>query len=158
MISRLRTWHGGLTPRERLLVDIAGVLTALVVLVYGIVLPVGRAFDAAALRLDTALVRSGRLMAQIDALKRPAAGSTAAAGPVDQRIAASAEAAGLVLQSNQARGADSAEIALPAARGPAVLAWIDGLAAQGIAVDTLTVTPGADGSVSVNAVLRRAGR
>ena len=69
----------------------------------------------------------------------------------------SAEAAGLVLQSSQPRGSDVVAIAIATARGPATLAWLDALAAQGIGVESLTVTPAADGTVSVNATLRRAG-
>ena len=67
----------------------------------------------------------------------------------------SADSAGFVLQSNQAQGAEAATIAVPTARPAAALAWLDSLAAQGIVLDTLTMTPAADGSVSVNASLRR---
>jgi general secretion pathway protein M len=47
MIARVQAWYTGLTTRERTLVTIAGALAGLIVLIYGIVLPVGRAFDAA---------------------------------------------------------------------------------------------------------------
>jgi general secretion pathway protein M len=38
-----------------------------------------------------------------------------------------------------------------------VFAWLDALAGTGVIVDTLTVTPAPDGSVAVNATLRRSG-
>lgn len=157
MIARVTTWYAGLTGRERVLVTVAGALAAVVVLVYGIVVPVGSAWDEAAQRHAASVERAGRVLAGLDALKRPAPKSAAGAGPVDQQVAASAEAAGLVIQSSQPRGFDVVAIAIATARGPATLAWLDALAAQGIGVESLTVTPAADGTVSVNATLRRAG-
>jgi general secretion pathway protein M len=157
MIARLTTWYAGLTARERVLVTVAGALAALIMLVYGIVMPLGSAWDDAAQRHASTVERAGRVLAGLDALKRPAPKSAAGGGPFDQQVAASAEAAGLVLQSSQPRGSDVVAIAIATARGPATLAWLDALAAQGIGVESLTVSPAADGTVSVNATLRRAG-
>jgi general secretion pathway protein M len=157
MIVRVRNWYTALTRREQVMVGSAGAIAALVVVVYGIVLPLGTALDDAALRHSAAVERSGRLLAQVEALKVPAPKAAAAAGPVDQQVAASAEAAGFVLQSNQPRGADVTVIVVPTARASAALGWLDSLAAQGVVVDTLTMTPAADGSVSVKATLRRPG-
>ncbi|WP_338466763.1 type II secretion system protein GspM [Novosphingobium sp. ZN18A2] len=157
MIARLSAWYLGLTLRERVLVSVAGALAALVLLVYGIVMPVGRALDAAALRHRDAVMRSARLMAMLDRLDAPARGRVAASGPVDQLVAASAQEAGFVLQSNQAQGADTTIVSIPGARASDVLGWLDRLSAQGLSIEALTVTPAADGTVSVNATLRRAG-
>lgn len=157
MILRLQSWYTGLTGRERLLVTVAGALAALIVLIYGIVMPVGTALDDAANRHAAAIERSGRLLAQVEALKAPPPQAATGAGPVDQQVAASAEAAGFVIQSNQPRGSDSTVIVVPTARASAALAWLDSLAGQGVVVDTLTITPAADGSVAVNATLRRGG-
>ena len=60
-----------------------------------------------------------------------------------------------MLQSNQPRGNDATLVVVPTARPPAALAWLDGLAAQGIVLEGLTMTPAPDGSVAVNATLRR---
>ena len=158
MIGSVRTWFVGLTERERMLVVIAGGLAAAIILVFGIVLPLGRAHDAAHVRHRAAVEASSRLLAQLAALEAPATSRPTLAGPVSQVIAASADSAGFVLQSNQAQGAEAATIAVPTARPSAALAWLDSLAAQGIVLDTLTMTPAADGSVSVNASLRRAAR
>lgn len=157
MIVRLNTWYTGLTERERLLVTVAGAFAGLIVLIYAIIMPVGTALNDASLRHSAAIERSGRLLAQVEALKAPAPQAAAGAGPVDRQVAASAEAAGFILQSNQPRGADSTLIVVPTARASAALAWLDSLAAQGVVVDTLTITPAPDGSVAVNATLRRGG-
>ena len=155
MIATVQGWLVGLTPRERTLVAVAGGLAAAIVLVFGIVLPLGRAHDAAHIRHRAAIEASSRLLAQMAALEAPATTRATLAGPVSQIIATSADSAGFVLQSNQAQGADAATIAVPTARPSAALAWLDSLAAQGIVLQNLTMTPAADGSVSVNASLRR---
>lgn len=156
MISTVQTWYAGLTARERTLVAIAAGLAAAIVLVFGIVLPLGRAHDAAHARHREAVEASSRLLAQLAALEAPASNRAALSGPVAQVVAASADSAGFVLQANQAQGAEAATIAVPTARPSAALAWLDSLAAQGIVLQSLTMTPAADGSVSVNASLRRA--
>ena len=155
MIASVQTWFAGLTQRERTLVSVAGGLAAAIVLVFGIVLPLGRAHDAAHVRHREAVEASSRLLAQVAALEAPATTRLTLAGPVSQIIATSADSAGFVLQSNQPQGAEAATIAVPTARPSAALAWLDSLAAQGIVLQNLTMTPAADGTVSVNASLRR---
>lgn len=159
MIVPVQAWYAGLTARERTLVAIAGALAGLIVLIYGIVLPVGRAFDAADARHVASVLRTERLMAALRLLdERPASPvARAGTGPVEQAVAASAEQAGFVLQSNQPRGGDTTAIVIASARPGPVFAWFDALADAGVIVDTLTMTPAPDGSVAVNATLRRSG-
>lgn len=160
MIGRASAWFIGLTGRERWLVGIAGGLTALIVLVYGIVLPLGNALDEAAVRHREATMRAGRITAGIEVLKRaPVANAAAMAGPVEQVAGASAQGAGFVVQSSQRQGSDMVVLTIPTARPSAALAWLDSLGAEGLAVEQLTITPAPDGTVSVNVTLRRiAGR
>jgi general secretion pathway protein M len=158
MMQRVSAWYIGLTQRERALVGVAGALAALVVVVYGIVLPLGGALDDAALRHREATERAGRITAGLEALKRaPVARAAALAGPVEQVAGASAQEAGFVVQSNQRRGSDVAVLVIPTARPSAALAWLDALASQGLAVEQLTMTPAPDGTVSINVTLRKAG-
>lgn len=158
MMGRLSHWFIALTARERWLVGVAGGLTALIVLVYGIILPVGTALDDAAVRHREATERAGRITAQLEAIKAaPRTKAAALAGPVEQVAGASALEAGFVVQSNQRQGADMAVLVIPTARPSAAMAWLDGLATQGLAVEQLTMTPAPDGSVSVSVTLRRVG-
>jgi general secretion pathway protein M len=156
VIVRIRTRYDALSARERWLVSFAVVLAAIVMLVFGVILPLGRAQDAAHERHAAAVQASSRLLAQLAALDAPPPRRMAMAGPVAQVVAASADAAGFVLQSNQPRGTDAALIVVPTARPSAALAWLDTLAAQGIVLESLTMTPAPDGSVAVNATVRRA--
>ncbi|MDE2562379.1 MAG: type II secretion system protein M [Sphingomonadales bacterium] len=159
MIARLSAWYLGLTLRERVLVSLAAALAALVLLVYGIVLPVGHGLDNAAERHDEVVQRSGHLMAALDQLAAPAPKASAAtSGPVDQLVAASAQAAGFVLQSNQAQGDDAALVSIIGAPPRAALGWLDDLGAEGLSIEALTVTPSPEGTVSLNATIRRAGQ
>lgn len=159
MIGKASAWYLGLTLRERVLVGIAGALAALVLLVYGIVLPVGHGLDRAAQRHGETVLRTGRLMAALDQLDAPAPSAAKAAnGPVDQLVSTSAQAAGFVLQSNQAQGSDGAQVTITGAPARAVLGWLDALAGEGLSVAALTVTPAPDGTVSLNATIRRAGK
>ncbi len=156
MMGRVSAWFIGLTGRERWLVGVAGGLTALIVLVYGIILPLGTALDEAALRHREVTMRAGRIIAGLEALKRaPAAKAAALAGPVEQVAGASAQAAGFVVQSSQRQGSDMVVLTIPTARATAALAWLDGLGGQGLAVEQLTMTPAPDGTISVNVTLRR---
>ncbi len=157
-MARVSVWYIGLTSRERWLVSVAGGFAALVLLVYGIILPVGAALDNAAVRHREATERAGRIAGQLAALKvAPPARVAALAGPVEQVAGASAQEAGFVVQSNQRQGSDMAVIVIPTARPAAAMAWIDGLSGQGLAVEQLTITPAPDGTVSVSVTLRRVG-
>lgn len=158
MMNRVSAWYIGLNDREQVMVSVAGALVALVVLVYGIVLPLGGALNDAAVRHRVATERAGRIAGQIEALKSaPRVMAAAVAGPVEQVLAASAQEAGFVVQSNQRRGTDAAVIVIPTARPSAAMAWIDGLSAQGLAVEQLAMTPAPDGTVAVNLTVRRIG-
>lgn len=156
-MNRVTLWFAGLTGRERLLVGFAGALAVLVLLVYGIVYPLGTALDEAYARHREVVDRTGRIEAGLAQLKQDRGQSGSLAGPVDVHVARQAEEAGFVLQSNQPAGSDATAIVLPSTRAVAVLGWLDGLAQGGLAIDGLTVTPNADGTVAVRATLRRAG-
>lgn len=155
MIVRVREWYVALTPRERGLVTLAAGLTALVLVVFGIVLPLARAHEAAHERHAAAVASSSRLYEQLRLLERTGGSRGATLGPVAQTVASSADAAGLVIQSNQPRGNDAVLIVVAAARPTATLAWLDSLSGQGIVPESVAITPAADGTVSLNATLRR---
>lgn len=158
VIQPARDWFAGLTGRERWLVGIAGVLAILVIGIYGIVLPLGAAHDAAHVRHREAVFASARVLARLEALENAPEPAPAGSGPVTQAVAAMADEQGLVLQANDARGNDAAQIGVPTAAPGAALALLDALAAEGIAAEQVTITPAADGSVSLSASLRRVTR
>ncbi|MFN3425590.1 MAG: type II secretion system protein GspM [Novosphingobium meiothermophilum] len=158
MMQRISAWFLGLTARERMLVSLAAALAGVILLVYGLVLPLGHALDEAAVRHRLATEQAGRMATGLALLKRaPAAAAPTLAGPVDQAANAAAQEAGFVVQSSQRQGDDAAVLVIPSARPAAALVWLDGLAAKGLAVDQVTMTPAPDGSVAINLTLRRGG-
>lgn len=152
-MSRVILWRQGLTRRERRMVDFAAALTALVVLVYGVILPLGAAYDAAAERHGESVRRSAALTASLDALT--AAPSAKAAGPFDQRIASTAQEAGLVVQSLQPQGQDRVVVSIAGAPASAALRWLDRMGGSGLAVESLALRPTGDGAVALDVTLRR---
>ncbi|MEO0032063.1 MAG: hypothetical protein RIS94_1821 [Pseudomonadota bacterium] len=156
MIAALLARYRMLTGREQRLVAGALGLTALVIAVYGLILPLGRAFDAAHMRMSDASERSARVqavLAMIDGERGSAASMEPA--PLDRLVAAEAEQADLVVQSSQPRGQAVTQVVVTGARSSAALPWLDRLARGGVVIDALTMTPGADGTLSITATLRR---
>ncbi|MCW1384032.1 type II secretion system protein M [Novosphingobium sp. KCTC 2891] len=153
----LLDWRAGLTGRERRLVDLAALLTALVVGVYGIVLPVGHALDDAEARHAAAVERSARLVTAVRSMTPGVSPRESASAPLDQIVSVSAQEAGLVVQSVQPRGSDRVVLVIPSAPPVTALGWIDRLGARGLAVESLAVRPSPDGTAAVEVTFRRAG-
>ncbi|WP_066554974.1 type II secretion system protein GspM [Croceicoccus bisphenolivorans] len=154
LFAPVRDWYVALTRREQVLVGTAAAIAGVLLLVYGLILPLGAAHDAAHVRHRDAVMAAGRVMAGLQQLENapPARGG----GPVSQAVAQLAASEGLVLQSNEARGNGSAVVIVPTAAPGSALAFLDMLQRQGIVAQQVTITPAADGSVSLNATLSRA--
>lgn len=152
-MNRLWTWRAGLTMRERRMVDFAGALTGLIVLLYGVVLPIGAAYDAASQRHEAAVRRSAALVAQVKALD--AVPAPRPDGALDQQVAVSAQEAGLVVQSLQPRGRDRVVVTVAGAPTAATLRWLDHLGGTGLGVEVLALRPLGDGTVALDVTLRR---
>ena len=85
MTASLRTWFAQLSPREQWLVGIAGGLAAIVLLIFGILLPAMSAIDNAKIAQDDAVQRRGRIEATVAAANYHSveAASAAALGGCD---------------------------------------------------------------------------
>ena len=159
MIENLKTWYFALTSRERVLVSVAGVLTAVVVVIFGILLPTMSALEQAESGLDEAVQRRGRIEAAVEAasLQKPAAALPAQAD-IDLVVTQGAAEKGfdLLKPTNSAPG--QVDFRIEQARAPALLAWLSELESQGISVSTITMRGGTNGSVTVEAQLRQTAR
>lgn len=162
MIASLRALFDGLTARERGLLLLAAALLGAVLLTYGLILPLGYAYDAARLRVDDSARRGAAVLAAARTLDR--AGKPVRTGvlpAVGQTVATAAQATGIVLQSTEpvadpaGQGVAGAQVVAPQAGTGAALRWLDGLTAQGLVIESVTMTPLADGSVAVRATIRR---
>lgn len=154
MIAAIGSWFAALTRREQWLVGIAGALTAVMVAIFGILLPILSAIDQAKTDHDEAVQRRGRIIATVDAAQQqktePRAGATA---DIDLLITQSAAEKGfdLIKSANGAPGQISFRI--DQARAPALLAWLTELEGQNVAVRNVALRPGANSTVTVDAQL-----
>lgn len=159
MIAAARLWFAALTQREQYLVGTAGILTALVVAIFGILLPVLAAIESAKVDHDEAVQRRGRIVATVESAQtQRTSAPTPSTADIDLLITQGAGEKGfdVVKSANAAPGQISFRI--EQARAPALLAWLTELEAQNIAVRGVTLRSSANGTVSVDAQLQMGSR
>lgn len=156
MIAAARMWFAALTRREQWLVGSAGVLTAFVVLVFGIIMPALSAVEQAKLDHDAAVQRRGRIVATVDvALAKPRVARTTARANIDVLITQSAGEKGFDITTSGNAAPGEMRFRIDQARAPALLAWLTELESQNITVSGLTLRTGTNGSVTVDAQLQQ---
>ena len=158
MMDRLATYWAERSTREQWMLGVMFALLALVILWFGVAMPLDRAQRSARDTLIEATDRNSAIRAAVTLLKalpRTPTG-TGPATPLDQFVGQSAGEAGLTLERAQAQGNDRMEIAIASVRPIALFSWLSGLESQGIRVVTMSARPSPTaGSVSVQAVLER---
>jgi general secretion pathway protein M len=156
MIASLKLWWQALAPRERVLIGVAVALAA-AVLIWLLLRPVAVYMSGLDETHMAAVERAARAEAKASLVKGAARTTVAPGntGTLDQWLAQSAGDTGLTLDRNEARGGGAAMIAVSSARAPALIAWLAALEGQGLVIDRLSLTPGADGSVALTAEVRR---
>ena len=160
MMDNVKAAWAARSRREQWLLGVMFVLLGVVILWFGIALPVDRARHDARAAMAQAADRNAAIRAKVTALKAlPAnSGSSADAMPIDQYVGQSAAEAGLTLERAQAQGADRMDIAIASVRPMSFFAWVTQLEQQGVRIETMSARPSATaGSVSVQAVLVRGG-
>ncbi len=159
MTASFRTWFTQLSPREQWLVGIAGGLAAIVVLIFGILLPAMSAIDNAKIAHDDSVQRRGRIEATVAAAtEQRAAGTQVAGAAIDLIVTQSAAEQGfdIVKSANAAPG--QMTFRMDQARASALFAWLAELEAQGIDTRTMTLRGSPSGSVTVDAQLQQVKR
>ena len=150
MIESVRLWFAALTQREKWLVATAGILAGLSIAVFAIIMPALSVVEKAALDLDDAVQRRGRIVAKVASTQgQRSVARTAAAADIGLLVTQSAAEKGfdVIKSANAAQGQIS--IRIDQARAPAFLAWVNELEAQNIVVRTATLRSGANGTVTV---------
>lgn len=156
MIEAIKTWFDKLSRRERYLVGIAGGLAALVILIFGIILPAFSAIDGAKSTHDEAVERRGRIEATVAAATANRAAGTAVGGAaIDLIVTQSAAEQGfdIIKSGNAAPG--QMTFRMDQARASALFAWLASLEAQGVETQSITLRSSPSGTVTVDAVLRQ---
>ena len=155
MIESVRLWFAALTQREKWLVATAGILAGLSIAVFAIIMPALSVVEKAALDLDDAVQRRGRIVAKVASTQgQRSVARTAAAADIGLLVTQSAAEKGfdVIKSANAAQGQIS--IRIDQARAPAFLAWVNELEAQNIVLRTATLRSGANGTVTVEAQMQ----
>lgn len=159
MIAALRNWFDALSSREQWLVGIAGVLTAIVVLIFGIILPGFAAIDRAEVAHDEAVQRRGRIEASVaGAAAHKAGGPSTSAADIELVVTQSAAEKGFDLIKSTGAAPGQVSFKMDQARAPALFAWLTELEMQGMQVQSITLRGGTSGSLTVDAILQQASR
>ena len=154
-MSGIRAWWRALTLREKRLVAVMMVLVAVVFLWLGIIRPVQDGLARANADHLIAVDRAARIAAAVDALKAsPARVTPKLDAALDQVVSQSATEGGFTIESSNLVGPDRVTIAIASARASALFGWLAGLEARGVVVETITIQPGANNTVSVRALLK----
>ncbi len=154
MIAAIGVWFRALTRREQWLLGTAGALTGLVVAIFGILLPILSTIDQAKLDHEEAVQRRGRIIAAVDAAQQQTGPRSTVTADIGMLITQNAAEKGfdLVKSGNGAPGQISFRI--DQARAPALLSWLTELEGQNVAVRAVTLRPGANSTVTVDAQLQ----
>jgi general secretion pathway protein M len=159
MIAALRSWFMALSAREQRLVGIAGGLTALVVLVFGIILPGMSAIDRAEVAHDEAVQRRGRIEASVAGAAGQKVGEPGAGiADIELVVTQSAAEKGFDLLKSAGAAPGQLSFRMDQARAPALFAWLTELEMQGVQVQSITLRGAASGSLTVDAQLQQATR
>lgn len=158
MIARAMEWWRGRSLRERVLLGVMGGLLALVVLIYGVALPVERGLAEARAAAGEALDRNAAIRNKVAALRQL---PRVAMPKVDlpEAVTATALASGLTLERNQPQGPGRADIAVASASSAALFGWIAALEGRGVVVESVIFRPAQNGgTLSTSVIVKEPGR
>ena len=157
MIEKLANWFDRLSLREKVLVSVAAILSALLVAIYGIYLPLTNSIHEKRVEYREALERRVAIEAMAAQANQKRTGSVVAdiSGPLEQVVNQRATEAGFALEKADAAGNGRVSISMAQARPAALMKWLTELEMAGIVTEQIEVKAGSAGTVSVNATLAR---
>ncbi|PZQ61100.1 MAG: general secretion pathway protein GspM [Sphingomonas taxi] len=156
-MNNLKAWFDGRSLRERRLLLVMAALAAVTLLWGVLILPVRNGLSSSRARYTDAVVRLGAAQAglvQVKALQRR---STPLAAPLADVVRQRADAAGFALASLDVEAPGRIRTSIATARAGALMQWLAGLEADGVLVDSLSVSGSGAGSVTAQMTLRTRG-
>jgi general secretion pathway protein M len=152
------SWWQGRSAREQILL---GAMTALllIVLIWLLILrPLASAKASATERQEAAVTTLAATQSRIATVKMLASQSPEPLGsPLPDFLRASALQAGFTNAVVDLADNDRARLAIPAAKGAALLAWLDRLNGRGVFIETANLKPNSDATLAFDATLRARG-
>lgn len=162
MILSVKDWFVALSPREKALIAILGLLLAATILFYGIYRPLGSALEDARTDHEIAIIRQAQIEAKVALLRGPGikradgAGGKIFSGPLQNFISQSAGEAGFAVGNNSAQGEGRVALTLDSATPVALFTWLAQLEMQGVGVEDLQITPNGNATIAASMTLRAA--
>lgn len=151
-------WFTDRSLREKRLIVVMLALLALTVIWFGVFRPLGDGLSAERQRHADAVIRLGETQAAVTAIRAAQRARPALlTGTFADAVRARAADAGFAVASLDEDGADRVRVGIAGARPGALLPWLARLEAQGILVETATLTDKGDRSVGVQLLLKRRG-
>ncbi|WP_430417555.1 type II secretion system protein GspM [Parasphingorhabdus sp.] len=155
MIESLTTWFLALSRREKILIGILAILLGGTVAVYGIYRPMAGAIDRAEERYTQSVERQARIESKVAALKKPDADAPRSRnGAIDLFVSQTAGETGIAVGKIELQGDDRVNLVVDSAKPTALFGWLARIEADGVGIETLTVSPAGNGTVSANLTLR----
>lgn len=158
-MNGVKAWFDARSPRERRLL-LAMIALAVVTLIWAVmILPVRNGLSSSRARYTDAVVRLGSAqagLAQVKAMQRRGGGAVLGA-PLPDVVRARADAAGFALSALDVEGPGRVRASIATARAGALMQWIAGLEAEGVLVESLSVSGSGAGTVTAQMTLRARG-
>ncbi|WP_417595390.1 type II secretion system protein GspM [Parasphingorhabdus sp.] len=155
MIDNARNWVAGLSQRERILLGIAGLLLVGLVGYYGIVRPMSGAMTSAEDRYVEAVERQARIEAKVAALQQPVDGTPVKfSGAIDAFVSQSAGETGIAVGSVVPQLGERVNMVVESAKPTALFGWLERIEREGVAVESLSINPAGNGTISATLTLR----
>jgi len=155
MIDNARNWIAGLSRREKILLGIAGLLLVGLVGYYGIARPMSGAMTSAEDRYVEAVERQARIESKVAALQQPADGKIVKfSGAIDAFVSQSAGETGIAVGSVVPQSGKRVNMVVESAKPTALLGWLARIEREGVAVESLSINPAGNGTISATLTLR----
>lgn len=161
MIEKAKSWFAGRSRREQWMLGVAGVLAALVIAVYGLILPGYAAIGSAERELEAATERRGKIEARAAILRqRPRDAAPTQVVAKDGRtleaiMTESAAADGFEMTNGAASGVDEYAFRLASVKAGPLMVWLTRLEGQGIDLAEIKMRKGDGGFVAADIRVRR---
>ena len=155
MMTQVENWFAGLSLREKALISIAGALTAVIVTVFLIALPLMSAISSKQTEYRQALERRAQIEMRIGAMQEKTSAPPDTSTSLQAAISQSAAEAGFALDRADSPQANLVDIAMARAKPQALMQWLNGWEARGVSVQQIDMKAANDGTVSVTATWMR---
>ncbi len=155
MTLSIKKWFQALSQREKILVSMAGVLLALTILVYAIILPFLSALEQAADRYEESITRQIVIEHKVALINAPLTdGQSLVRGAPDIVVGQSAGEAGFAVSRIDPQTGGRVNIVISSAKSTALFSWLAGLESRAIVTESLSIQPSDGGTIGATITLR----